>query len=185
MKIFDMIGLIFGAKTSKFILIAQVVISTIVAVNIITKDTGAQAIPIADSLPKAEIKELPLVEGNSLIAVSNPLAPVKISSLASKVSVEKTIPMTITAYSSSPEETDDTPFITASGKMVADGVVANNMLPFGTKVRIPEIYGEKVFTVQDRMHYRMGEYKLDVWLPEKSQAKQFGVKKATIEVLED
>jgi 3D (Asp-Asp-Asp) domain-containing protein len=185
MKIFDMLGLILGAKTSKFILIAQVAISTIVAVNIMTKDTGAQTLEVSAALPRAEAKELALVDDNSLVAISNPIAPVKIASLASKISVEKSLPMTITAYSSSPEETDSTPLITASGKMVSDGIVANNLLPFGTKVRIPEIYGEKVLTVQDRMHYRMGDYKLDIWFPEKSQAKQFGVKKATIEVLED
>lgn len=185
MKIFDLLGLMLGAKSSKFILIAQVAISTVIAVNIMTKDTGAQTIAVSDTLPKAEVKELALVEGNSLVAVSNPVAPLKIASLASKVSVEQSLAMTITAYSSSPEETDDTPFITASGKMVADGIVANNLLPFGTKIKIPEIYGDKIFTVQDRMHYRWGSYKLDIWFPEKSQAKQFGVKKATIEVLED
>ena len=37
----------------------------------------------------------------------------------------------LTAYSSSVDETDDTPFITASGKHVRDGIVATNFLPFG------------------------------------------------------
>ena len=32
--------------------------------------------------------------------------------------------MTVTAYSSTPEETDDTPFITASGRMVSEYVIA-------------------------------------------------------------
>jgi len=35
--------------------------------------------------------------------------------------------------------------------MVRDGVIATNILPFGTKVRIPEIFGDKVFVVEDRM----------------------------------
>src|SRR3989344_1044153 len=61
--------------------------------------------------------------------------------------VEKTIDMVITAYSSTPDQTDDTPFITASGKQVADGIVANNLLPFGTKIRMPDLYGDKVFVV--------------------------------------
>src|SRR3989338_6396754 len=36
----------------------------------------------------------------------------------------------VTAYSSSPDETDDTPFITASGGDVRDGVMAAYFLPF-------------------------------------------------------
>ena len=98
--------------------------------------------------------------------------------------VTKTVKMVITAYSSSEDQTDETPFITASGRRVADGIVANNMLPFGTKIRIPEIYGDKVFIVQDRMHSRKGKYHLDIWFPEYMQAKNFGATITEIEVLE-
>lgn len=98
--------------------------------------------------------------------------------------VAKTIKMMITAYSSTPEETDSTPFISASGKHVKDGFIANNMLPFGTKVRIPQLYGDKVFIVEDRMHQRKGKYHVDIWFPEQIQAKEFGAKLADIEVLE-
>jgi 3D (Asp-Asp-Asp) domain-containing protein len=88
----------------------------------------------------------------------------------------------ITAYSSTPEETDDTPFITASGKMVRDGIVASNFLAMGTKIRIPAIFGDKVFVVEDRMHPRMTNV-VDVWMPTKDQAKQFGRTYAEIEIL--
>lgn len=80
----------------------------------------------------------------------------------------------ITAYSSTPEETDDTPFITASGTRVRDGIVATNLLPFGTKIQIPELFGDKVFVVEDRMHERKAN-NVDVWMPTKSQALKFGV----------
>ncbi len=99
--------------------------------------------------------------------------------------VAKTIQVVITAYSSTPEETDDTPFITASGKHVADGIIANNMLPIGTKVRIPELYGDKIFTVEDRMNKRKSNYHFDIWFPSKELAINFGVKTAEIEILED
>ncbi len=99
--------------------------------------------------------------------------------------VVKKIKMIVTAYSSTPEQTDDTPFITASGKNVADGIVANNMLRFGTKIKIPELYGDKIFVVQDRMHQRKGKYHLDIWFPEYPQAKNFGAKIADIEVLKN
>jgi 3D (Asp-Asp-Asp) domain-containing protein len=96
----------------------------------------------------------------------------------------KTVKAVMTAYSSTPDQTDDTPFITASGKTVADGIVANNMLPFGTKVRIPELYGDKVFVVQDRMNRRMGDHRFDIWMPDRTSALKFGVKTVVIEVLE-
>lgn len=98
--------------------------------------------------------------------------------------VIKTINVIITAYSSTPEETDDTPFITAANTTVKDGVVANNLLPFGTKIRIPELYGDKIFTVEDRMNRKKGYYHFDIWFPSKQEAKEFGAKLTHIEVLE-
>ena len=96
----------------------------------------------------------------------------------------KTIKVVVTAYSSTPDQTDDTPFITASGKHVADGIIANNMLPFGTKVMIPELYGYKVFTVQDRMASYKSKYHIDIWMPDRTSAIKFGVKTVNITVLE-
>ena len=124
-------------------------------------------------------------------AVLNPSTLVKNGHLTickldkSSYEVVKTIKMMLTGYSSTPDQTDDTPFITASGKKVTDGIIANNMLPFGTKIRIPELYGDKVFTVQDRMHQRKGLYHADIWFSERSDAKSFGAKLASIEVLEN
>lgn len=97
----------------------------------------------------------------------------------------KTIQVVVTAYSSTPDQTDDTPFITASGKQVADGIIANNMLPFGTKVRIPSLYGNKVFTVEDRMARYKSNYHIDIWMPTRPLAINFGVKTVQIEVLQN
>ena len=91
----------------------------------------------------------------------------------------------ITAYSSTIQETDDTPFLTANGSYVRDGIVANNLLPFGTKVKIPAIYGDKVFSVEDRMHQRLGGDHFDIWFPSQSQAREFGVKYTYVEVLNE
>lgn len=96
----------------------------------------------------------------------------------------KKIKVIITAYSSTTWQTDDTPFVTANGSTVKDGIVANNMLPFGTELKIPELYGNKVFTVEDRMHPRKGSYWIDVWFPTLEQAKEFGIKETYIEVME-
>jgi len=96
----------------------------------------------------------------------------------------KKINVVVTAYSSTPDQTDDTPFITASGKCVKDGIIANNMLPFGTKVRIPELYGNKVFTVEDRMNKKKSDYHIDIWMADLHSAINFGVKNVKIEILE-
>lgn len=96
----------------------------------------------------------------------------------------KKIKVIVTAYSSTPWQTDDTPFITANGSEVRDGIVANNMLPFGTAIKLPELYGNKVFTVEDRMHSRKSNYQVDIWFPTLEQAQKFGVKETYIEVLE-
>jgi len=102
----------------------------------------------------------------------------------SSYGVAKTIKMIATAYSSTPDQTDDTPFVTASGKEVEEGIVANNLLPFGTRIRIPDVYGDKVFVVEDRMHKRKGKYMVDIWMSETQLAKNFGAKLVSIEVLE-
>ncbi len=86
------------------------------------------------------------------------------------------------AYSSTPDQTDNTPFITAWGTQVRDGIVATNFLPFGTLIKIPELYGDKTFVVEDRMNRRY-TYKIDIWFPERELAKVFGNKKVKIEVI--
>lgn len=89
----------------------------------------------------------------------------------------------VTAYSSTPDQTDRSPFITANGTYVYDGVMACNFLPFGTKVKLPEIYGDKIFTVEDRMA-KKNSHKMDVWMPSYATAMQFGVKRLAVEILE-
>ncbi len=90
----------------------------------------------------------------------------------------------LTAYSSSVDETDDTPFITASGKTVRSGIVATNFLPFGTKIKIPSVFGDRIFVVEDRMHPRKVGI-VDIWMPSKKEALQFGAFKADIVILGD
>jgi 3D (Asp-Asp-Asp) domain-containing protein len=110
--------------------------------------------------------------GQALIQSANPDTPKVISSRW----------VIVTAYSSTPDQTDSTPFITASGTNVRDGVVACNFLRFGTRVRFPQLYGNKVFVVEDRMALR-NSHKIDIWFPSKEEAKQFGVKVVKVEVL--
>ena len=92
--------------------------------------------------------------------------------------------ITVTAYSSTPDQTDDSPFITASGTWVYDGIIASNFLPFGTKVRFPELFRDKIFTVDDKMHNRFTDTRVDIWFPDRESAKEFGIKETIMEILE-
>ncbi|MCL4539698.1 MAG: 3D domain-containing protein, partial [Bacteroidetes bacterium] len=89
---------------------------------------------------------------------------------------------TVTGYSSAVDQTDNTPFITASGQHVRNGIIAANWLPFGTQVRFPEIFGDKVFVVEDRMAPQ-NKNKVDIWFSSTQEALQFGVHRTTVEIL--
>lgn len=90
----------------------------------------------------------------------------------------------MTAYSSTKDQTDSTPFVTAANTPVRDGIVAANFLPFGTKIRMPTLYGDKTFVVEDRMNERY-PYRVDVWMNSRAEALQFGVQIAPIEVIKE
>ncbi len=94
---------------------------------------------------------------------------------------------TITAYNSEPGQTDDSPCITANGfnvcKRGIEDTIAANFLRFGTKVRIPEVFGNRIFTVRDRMNKRYTN-RVDIWMLEKNDAILLGKRLAKIEVLE-
>lgn len=120
--------------------------------------------------------EVALMSHNTLSPVSDPASP--------DPKVMEKITVIVTAYSSTPWETWGDPFITAAGSQVRNGIVANNLFPFGTKIKLPEIYGEKIFVVEDRMHWRKGNYHIDIWFPSYQEALNFGAQKTYIEVLE-
>lgn len=94
----------------------------------------------------------------------------------------RTMRVVVTSYNSEPGQTDDTPFITASGSRTRDGVVAANFLPFGTIVRFPEVFGDKEFVVEDRMNKRY-YYRADIWMENKQDSIDFGAQYLEIEIL--
>lgn len=111
-------------------------------------------------------------------AFSTPAIPPRQKQEVAKESMQ----VAVTAYSSTYDQTDASPFITASGTRVRDGVVAANFLPIGTKIKIPSVFGDKTFVVEDRMNRRYW-HRLDIWMPSRAQALQFGVRTLEIEVL--
>jgi len=92
----------------------------------------------------------------------------------------------MTAYTSEAAQTDASPCITANGFNVCvhgiEDTVAANFLPFGTKVRIPDMFGERIFIVRDRMNRRYPD-RVDVWFKEKPAAMQFGIRTLRVEVV--
>lgn len=107
---------------------------------------------------------------------------------------------TIYAYNSVVGQTDDTPFMTANGKKVYNGLIANNCLEFGTKVE----YHDRIYTVDDRMNDRYGKWEngkfcvdgkcykdcmgaplvFDIWMASHIMADDFGVRKnVTIKII--
>ena len=48
---------------------------------------------------------------------------------------------------------------------------------------IPELFGDRVFVVRDRMNSRYTD-RVDVWFKDHNDAIQFGFKVATIQVIE-
>jgi len=120
--------------------------------------------------PENQQNSLLVIGKDSLMGVNESLLP-------------KMMTVVLTGYSSTPDQTDDTPFTTASNTRVRDGVVAANFLDFGTRVKIPAVFGDKVFTVEDRMAKKHNN-KMDIWFPERYLAKNFGVQEADVIILE-
>jgi 3D (Asp-Asp-Asp) domain-containing protein len=87
----------------------------------------------------------------------------------------------ITGYSSTVEETDSTPFLTASMTSVRPGIIAlsrdlirryNPSAPFRFGDRV-HVEGIGVFTVEDTMNERW-ERRADIWFPSAEEARRWG-----------
>lgn len=89
-----------------------------------------------------------------------------------------------TAYSSDVNQTDNTPCIPAADYDLCQqyeqqgfgNTIAANFLPLETQVKLPDLFGEQIFVVRDRMNERYGLGRIDVWLPTRAEAETFGVK---------
>lgn len=101
----------------------------------------------------------------------------------------KTIYVYASAYNSLPGQTDASPCITANGFNACEhgieDTVAMNNIPMGTKIKIPALYGDRVFVVRDRMNARYGNENMDIWMKDLSAAKKFGRKYIQIEIYQD
>jgi 3D (Asp-Asp-Asp) domain-containing protein len=86
----------------------------------------------------------------------------------------------VSAYTSSVDETDDTPFLTAAGTKTRRGVVAcPSKYALGTVVQI----NGKEYVCEDRMNprYRNTSH-FDIWVPTKAEAFKFGRQHLTVTI---
>ena len=110
-----------------------------------------------------------MIENNALLAVS-PLP---------RLEIIRTYYIITSAYNPVPEQTDDTPFITASGEMVKEGIIAVNWLPFGSLLRI----NGEIYEVKDRMNSKYGYPYVDIFMWEVDEAIEFGRQKLKVELV--
>lgn len=140
-----------------------------------------------DSVPNQTLPPLASMAGTSLIATAPPVnaSSVSVNQLPACVKhpLSTFCSVLVTAYSSTYDQTDHTPFVTASGARVREGIVAVNFLPFGTKLKFPSLYGDRVFIVEDRLA-RKNSHKVDIWFPNRTEALEFGIKWTMAEILQ-
>jgi len=82
------------------------------------------------------------------------------------------------AYNAEEAQTDSDPYTMASGKRVYEGAVANNCLPFGTKIKV----NGKTKIVEDRMNSRYGCENFDIYMESYDEAIAFGRKTMEYEI---
>ena len=147
------------------------------------REPASQTGPLVFSLTANNIEPRDLASARLSLRLPEPA--IKVEEIV-KPAVNLHGPYIITAYNSNKAQCDNSPCITASGfNLCQHGIedtVAVNFLPLGTKIKIPELFGDQVFVVRDRMH-RRHQNRIDVWMQDYEEAKQFGVKTAKIEVL--
>ncbi|MFH1233440.1 MAG: hypothetical protein V1649_02190 [Patescibacteria group bacterium] len=145
----------------------------ILAENAITQKLLPNGFEVTEWLDKLIVEEYP-VFANQLPQNSD-------------LAVKRSSYHIITAYNSEVGQCDDSPCVTANGfNLCEHGIedsIASNFLPFGAKVRLSELFGDRVFVVRDRMNTRFSN-RIDVWMIDKAQAKHFGVKYVKVEILE-
>jgi len=153
----------------------QIISASLALISLIS-NTFVSQYNLSDSIQEeiniSPVDGLVTLHGQALVQSANPNTPV----------VTESRLVLVTAYSSTPDQTDSTPFITASGSHVRDGIVACNFLSFGTYVRFPDMYGDKVFVVEDRMALK-NSHKIDIWFNTRWEAMQFGARQLKVEVL--
>jgi 3D (Asp-Asp-Asp) domain-containing protein len=124
-----------------------------------------------------------------LALMANAVAPLNSPAGAGAKVVRQTYTVQLSGYNSEVGQTDDSPFITAANTHVRWGIVAANIIdangrniPFGTIIKIPALYGDQIFVVEDRMNKRYTR-NVDIWFESHADALKLGRRTVQIEVI--
>lgn len=145
---------------------------------------GAVAVALVGVIPTTAIAE-PSIGTSGSQALSEAAAVIADNSFKKPKEVRMVV--TVTAYNSLENQTDDTPCIPASGYNLCEAntenAVAANFLPLGAKIKIPALFGDRIFTVHDRTARKYGD-RVDVWRKNYADAIAQGIRRVEIVVLE-
>jgi 3D (Asp-Asp-Asp) domain-containing protein len=135
--------------------------------------------------PTVDDRPILLASLNAIEGVSSPVGGVSRT-------LRRMYTVQVSGYNSEAAQTDDSPFITANGTHVRDGIVAANIIdaagrniPFNTVIKFKNCGGipeDKIFTVTDRLNKRYTR-NVDIWFAHKSDALKFGRRTCQIEVI--
>jgi 3D (Asp-Asp-Asp) domain-containing protein len=142
----------------------------------------------SDSIVKEAAMDQEAAElSNLIMTIADSTSQTESTTTPNNIKVIKESTHIMTAYNSDVGQTDNSPCITANGFNVCEhgieDTIATNFLPFGTKVKIPELFGDRIFVIRDRMSKKHPN-RVDVWMKDKHDAIHFGVKIAKIQVIE-
>lgn len=162
------------------------------------------ALITAFSAPRQEpVAEVPLTLTPDVTVLDEPVEH-RLFSVTLGPTANPTATLRATGYNSHVNQTDSTPFITATGARTRFGIVAvsrdllGSDLPYGSLVRLRDLGSyytgrgagafqhlldeQGLFIVEDTMHARKTQ-QLDVWFPDYSTAINWGVRRIEVELV--
>jgi 3D (Asp-Asp-Asp) domain-containing protein len=146
---------------------------------------------------------LSLIYRPSVALLDTPIAVKPVVREVAGPSANPSFTLRATAYNSMVEQTNDQPFITATGARTRWGIIAVSRdmlgvnLPYGSLVRLTDLgtfahgrgagayqalLDNHIFIVEDTMHPRKTQ-QIDVWFAEYSQAVAWGVRRLRVDVV--
>jgi hypothetical protein len=166
----------FKETRTRVAVLAVATVAALVGLQPTEKDMPISA-SLIGSLPPASTLELPVQTNPTGKIVAQQEVRKLLPKQPPQYRVVSTVYATITSYNSEAAQTDPSPWYTADGTWCTEGVAAGPVnLPFGTKFRIPSIFGKRVFEIHDRSATPYGHF--DIWMRYRKQniGKHTGVK---------
>ncbi|MEX2090943.1 MAG: hypothetical protein WD989_02340 [Candidatus Paceibacterota bacterium] len=166
----------------------NIALSAVFVAILLFPNNSANANTYMSALSRAVDQIVEIHKGPEVINISEPApkkekAQTKVKKVEKK-EIKKILTVTATAYSSSVDQTDDTPCITSTGYNVCNktkNIIAVSRdlvrsLGYGTQVMFPDLFGDEVFHIEDTMNARFIS-RIDFHLDSREKAKNFGVKR--------